>query len=123
MSVTLSSEQLEQVENLAYHLIKLGTSMNSGAKNNTADAPAFLVEMTGVEMIESASEIASIVLGTSATANLLADVQRDIEQMEALIEEIKASGKNPIEFMLDNLEESGYDIEVEWPDDLGYDDC
>jgi len=120
MSVTLSSEQLEQVEDLAQHLILLGTSMTTGVKNNPDhDAPAFLVEMTGTEMIETASEILSLVAGTARTSSVLVQVQREMDEMNRMIEEIRESGQNPLDYLIEQMEA---DVD-DWRDDQGYDDC
>jgi hypothetical protein len=120
MSVTLSSEQLSEVENMAQHLIMLGTSMTTGVKNNPDhDPPAFLVEMTGIEMIETASDLLSLVAGTTRTSNVLVKVQREMDEMNHMIEEIRNSGRNPMEFLLEQMEA---DVD-DWRDDQGYDDC
>jgi hypothetical protein len=120
MSVTLSSEQLSEVESLAQHLIMLGTSMTTGVKNNPDhDPPAFLVEITGTEMIETASELLSLVAGTTRTSNVLVEVQREMDRMNSLIEEIRISGRNPMEYLLEQMEA---DVD-DWRDDQGYDDC
>jgi len=120
MSVTLSSEQLNRVEDLAQHLIMLGTSMTTGVRNHPDhDPPAFLVEMTGTEMIEAASELLSVVAGTDRTTKVLVGVQQEIEDLNGLIDEIKSSGRDPMEYLLEQMEA---DVD-DWRDDQGYDDC
>lgn len=120
MSVMLSSEQLEQVEDLAQHLILLGTSMTTGVKNNPDhDPPAFLVELTGTEMIEAASELLSVIAGTDRTSKVLTVVQQEMEMMDNMIQEIRDSGKDPLEYMMEQME---VDVD-DWRDDQGYDDC
>jgi len=124
MSVTLSSEQLEQVEDLAQHLIMLGTSMTTGVRNNPDhDPPAFLVELTGTEMIEAASELLSVVAGTDRTTKVLVGVQQEIEGLNGLIDEIKSSGRSPLEYLMEQMNVDAEDWFDNQFDDQGYDDC
>jgi len=97
--VTLTSDRTDQVELLTEALIMLGAAMTAGVKRNPdVDPPAFFVEMTGADVLDAASELLSIVVGTERTSQILVRVQGQIQKAQRLLDKMREDGTLGIEF-------------------------
>jgi len=119
MNTELNSTQVEEVNNIAYRMLMVATTMAAAPDNQ--NAPSFLVQMTGQQMIEAFGDIVEIVSGTSVSSRLLADVQRDVQQLDQDLNTLRDAGVDLFsiaEEMLNGNDDT-YD---DHKDDMGYDD-
>ena len=108
---------MEEVNEIAYKMLMVATTM-AGVPDNQ-DAPSFLVQMTGRQMIDAFSDIVEIVSGISESSRLLADVQHDVQQLEQEVNILRDAGINLFDIAEKMFGDEDYD---DYKDDMGYDD-
>lgn len=115
MAITIDKDQQMLIEDIAAQMIMTGSIMASTNPEENEISP--LIVMTGAAMVDSLSEILSIVSGPQVTSEILTNVMNEVSAVKDHIFALREQGIDPTEWILGEDPTDENDEYDRWLDD------